>query len=119
MSITKWLVCLLLVVPGVALLAFGPRPGEELPKDCIVVEYWEKWTGNEESQMRQIVDDFNNTVGKEHVPRIYVRYVSTSDIITKELLATAAGVPPDIAGVWAENLTQFAARDALLPLEEM
>ncbi len=47
--------------------------------------------------MRVIVDDFNNTVGAEK--GIYVRYVSSSTINQKTLVATAAGVPPDIAGL--------------------
>ena len=119
MSITKSVIFSLLVVPAAALLFFGPRPGGDLPPNCVVVDYWEKWTGNEEEQMRKIVDAFNNTVGMRHVPRIFVRYVSTSDIVKKTLVATAAGVPPDISGLWPEDLTQFAAHDALMPLEEM
>jgi ABC-type glycerol-3-phosphate transport system substrate-binding protein len=83
----------------------------------VVVDYWEKWTGEEESQMRQIVDAFNATVGREK--KIFVRYLSTSSVNQKTLVATAAGVPPDIAGLWDNNVAQFAALDALLPLDEL
>ena len=100
-----------------ALLAFGPRPDKALPKDHIVIDYWEKWTGNEEAQMRVIVNDFNNTVGAER--GIFVRYVSSSTINEKTLVATAGGVPPDIAGLFDVNLVQFAAMGALEPLEDM
>jgi ABC-type glycerol-3-phosphate transport system substrate-binding protein len=99
------------------LLVFGPRAGAELPQDRIVIDYWEKWTSSEEAAMRQIVDDFNNTVGKEK--HIYVRYLSTSSIEQKTLVACAAGVPPDVAGLYNQQISQFGAMNALLPLEDM
>jgi hypothetical protein len=57
-----------------------------------------KWTNKEAEQMKQIVNDFNNTVGKEK--GIFVEYLSMSSINQKTLVSTAAGVPPDVAGVW-------------------
>ena len=63
--------------------------------------------------MRQIVTDFNNSVGLEK--HIYVQYVSMSSIDEKTRISTAAGVLPDIAGVWDVNLVQYAALDALEP----
>ncbi len=57
-----------------------------------MIDYWEKWSGNEEAQMRVIVNDFNNTVGARK--GIYVRYVSSSTINQKTLVATAAGFRP-------------------------
>ena len=60
--------------------------------------------------MRVIVNDFNNTVGAQK--GIFVRYVSSSTINQKTLVATAAGVPPDVAGLFDVNLVQFAAMDA-------
>jgi multiple sugar transport system substrate-binding protein len=81
------------------------------------VEYWEHWTGDEEAGMRAIVDDFNATVGRDK--KIFVRYASTSDIEKKTLIVTAAGVPPDIAGLYNQNIPQFAAQDALEPLDQM
>jgi multiple sugar transport system substrate-binding protein len=108
---------LLLVLPALALIAFGPRSSEQLPPDRVVVEYWEKWTGNEERQMRQIVDAFNDTVGREK--GIFVRYMSTSAINYKTMVAIAAGTPPDIAGLWDSNIVPYAAQGALEPLEEM
>jgi ABC-type glycerol-3-phosphate transport system substrate-binding protein len=117
MKAIKWFFILLLVVAATALLAFGPRTDESLPKQRVVIDYWEKWTGNEEAQMRVIVNDFNNSVGAEK--GIFVRYVSSSTINQKTLVATAAGVPPDIAGLFEVNLVQFAAMGALEPLEDM
>jgi multiple sugar transport system substrate-binding protein len=67
--------------------------------------------------MQQIVDDFNNTVGKDK--HIFVRYVSISAINQKTLIATAAGVPPDVAGLWDNNMVQYAMLDALEPLDDL
>ena len=117
MRAIKWSFILLIVAAAMGLLAFGPRANESLPKDRVVIDYWEKWTGNEEAQMRVIVNDFNNTVGAQK--GIFVRYVSSSTINQKTLVATAAGVPPDIAGLFDANLVQFASMGALEPLEDM
>lgn len=113
----KFVLVLLLVVPALALIAFGPRSYEQIPPGRVVVEYWEKWTGNEERQMRQIVDAFNDTIGREK--GIFVRYMSTSAINYKTMVAIAAGTPPDIAGLWDSNIVPYAAQDALEPLEAM
>jgi len=67
--------------------------------------------------MRQIVDEFNRTTGREK--QIFVEYLSMSSVDEKTLVATAAGVPPDVAGVWDAQLAQFAAMDALEPLEDL
>src|SRR5205814_3739828 len=115
--VMKRLIFAALGAVALSLLAFGPRAGHELPRDRVIVDYWEKWTGSEEAGMRRIVDEFNATVGREK--RIYVRYLSISDIEKKTLIATAAGVPPDIAGVYNQDIPQFAAMNALHPLEEM
>ena len=81
------------VAGGAALLVFGPRPDLGTREDEVtVVDYWEKWGGLEGSQMQQIVDAFNETVGREK--SIFVRYLSVSSVNQKTLVATAAGVPP-------------------------
>jgi multiple sugar transport system substrate-binding protein len=97
------------------ILAFGPRAGDAFPGDVVVIDYWEKWTGVEEAGMREIVNAFNKTVGREK--KIFVRYLSTSSIEQKTLVATAAGVPPDIAGLYNQNIAQFASLGALEPLD--
>src|SRR5436190_9531204 len=98
----RTLIIAALAAGALLLLAFGPRATDQFPKDRVVVDYWEKWTGVEEAAMRQIVNDFNTTVGREK--RIYVRYLSTSAVVEKTLVATAGGVPPDIAGLDNQNI---------------
>jgi len=110
-------ILVLLLLSAAAIVAFGPRAGEQVPPGFVVVDYWEKWSGNEGKQMQQIVDWFNQTVGKEK--KIFVRYLSISQVDRKTLTASAAGVPPDIAGLWQRDLVAFAARNALLPMDDM
>src|SRR5690348_13749732 len=115
----------LLLASAAALLIFGPRPdphlryrdGSPVTPGVTRISYWEKWGGNEGRQMNEIVDDFNNTVGRQK--KIFVQYLSISTVDKKTLTAAAAGVPPDIAGLWDRQLTQFAAEDALEPLDNL
>ena len=86
-----------------------PRIGNRL-----VLRYWEKWTGFEADAMRQVVDDFNASQN-----RIYVDFSSVSQIDRKFMLATSGGVPPDIAGLWANSLPVYAENNALTPLDKM
>jgi ABC-type glycerol-3-phosphate transport system substrate-binding protein len=95
----------------------GPADIESAPRGYTVVEYWEKWVGNEATQMQQIVDDFNRTVGREK--HIHVRYMSMSQVDQKTLVAVAGGVPPDVAGVWDAQIPQFAAYGAAEPLDDL
>jgi multiple sugar transport system substrate-binding protein len=113
----KHLVALVMILAALALLALGPRATDRLPKDFTIVEYWEKWTGSEEEGMRQIVEDFNSTVGREK--HIYVHYLSTSSIEQKTLVSIAAGAPPDIAGLYNQDIPQYAALDSLEPLDDL
>ena len=108
---------LVFVALASALLALGPRGRADRPRGRAIVTYWEKWTGREADQMKQIVDDFNASVGREK--GIFVEYVSISGVDRKTLVSTAAGVPPDVAGVWDGQVPQFAAAGALEALDEM
>jgi multiple sugar transport system substrate-binding protein len=85
----------------------------QLPSRVTVV-YWEKWTGSEADEMRKTVAAFNGSQNK-----IYVQYLSIADVANKTLLATAGGDPPDVAGLWADDTTQFADANALVDLTDM
>jgi ABC-type glycerol-3-phosphate transport system substrate-binding protein len=45
--------------------------------------------------------------------------MSMSDIQKKTLVATAAGVPPDVAGIFEAQVPQYASQDALEPLDDL
>jgi len=109
-----------MAVGALCVLIFGPRPEPAVPPDRerdVVIHYWEKWLGPEYEAIQQVVDDFNDSVGREK--HIYVELMSMSDIDQKTLVATAGGVPPDVAGLWDPMVVQFGSLGALVPLEDL
>jgi ABC-type glycerol-3-phosphate transport system substrate-binding protein len=80
----------------------------------VVIKYWEKWTGFEADAMRAVVDDFNASQN-----RIFVEFSSVSQIDRRLMLATAGGVPPDVAGIWGKSLPVYAENNALTPLDRL
>jgi ABC-type glycerol-3-phosphate transport system substrate-binding protein len=106
----------LAVIFATAILAYAAVLGDravsrEARHDRVTVIYWEKWTGYEGAVMRKVVDSFNASQD-----RIFVDYLSISGVDTKTMLATAGGDPPDIAGIWLDNVYQFADAGALSDL---
>lgn len=83
-------------------------------KDRVTVIYWEKWTGAEADEMRKVVNAFN-----ESQDGIFVKYLSISGVDQKTLLATSGGNPPDVAGIWQQQVFQFADAGALTELTPM
>ncbi len=80
----------------------------------VAVVYWEKWTGSEADAMRKVVDDFNRSQS-----RIRVQYLSISGVESKTMLATAGGNPPDVAGLYLDQVVQFSDAKALTDLTGM
>ena len=93
--------------------AGGVKADEVQADGKVHVTYWEKWTGFEGDAMRQVVERFNRSQD-----RIVVEYFTTSSINRKTLIATAGGDPPDVAGIWAQTVPQFADAAALTPLDD-
>ncbi|TWT42398.1 sn-glycerol-3-phosphate-binding periplasmic protein UgpB precursor [Phycisphaerae bacterium RAS1] len=108
---------LLLGLPAVGLLAFGPRGQTYVPPGRTVVRYWEKWTGVEGAAIQRLVNKFNDTAGKD--TGIFVDYHAVSDVEKRMLISTAGGDPPDVAGLFDHIVPQFADQNALLPLDEL
>ena len=82
------------------------------PGGRVVLKYWEKWTGFESDAMEEVVDDFNASQD-----RILVEYNSVSQIDRRLMLATAGGVPPDIAGIYSGTIPVYAENNALTLLD--
>lgn len=99
------MVCILLVSCQRVSDANGP---------VVVIRYWEKWNGFEADAMRAVVDDFNASQD-----RIRVEFTSVSQIDRRLMLAIAGGVPPDVAGIWANTLAVYAENNALTPLDKL
>lgn len=103
-----------LVVLASAVVISEQATNRQKKKERVTVVYWEKWTGDEGDSMQKIVDWFN-----ESQDRIFVQYLSISGVNDKTLLATSGGNPPDIAGIWGEQVAQFADAGALMDLTPM
>jgi ABC-type glycerol-3-phosphate transport system substrate-binding protein len=100
---------------AVALAAARPvSRGDTVSADGrIHVVYWDKWiSGYEGNAIQATVAAFNRSQD-----RITVDYFVTSQIDRKTIIATAGGVPPDVAGLWAQNVSTFADAEALTPLD--
>ena len=105
-----WLALATLVAGALALGGCG-RSGT--PDDQrVVIRYWEKWTGAEGEAMRAVVDDFNR--GQN---RIFVEYSTVSQLERKLMLAISGGVPPDVAGIYSNQVAVYAESNALTPLD--
>jgi ABC-type glycerol-3-phosphate transport system substrate-binding protein len=91
----------------------GCAPGDAQDGKVHVV-YWEKWTGAEAAAMAATVDAFNASQD-----RIFVEFLSVAGIERKAILATAGGDPPDITGLWVQNIASWADAGALTPLDEL
>src|SRR5574340_1680466 len=64
--------------------------------------------------MRAVVDRYNR---RQH--RIFVDMLTISQIDQKLLLATAGGAPPDVVGLWSNNMSNFADKQVLRPLDDL
>ena len=78
------------------------------------LSYWEKWGSFERDACQAMVDDFNRTQEE-----LFVHYVNTSQVDRKSMLAIIGGAPPDVVGLWAQNVQPFASAGALTPLDEL
>lgn len=92
----------------------GPRGRSDAPAGRVVLNYWEKWTRHEGEAMRRVVDAFNASQD-----RLWVRYLVTSDIGQKTMIAVAGGDPPDLVGLYSFNVPPYAEAGALVPLDEL
>ena len=77
------------------------------------ITYWEKWGSFEAEACEAMVDAFN--LSQEE---IYCHYLRTSQVDRKAMLAVVGGEPPEVVGLWSNNVQPFAEADALLPLDE-
>ena len=107
-------------IPVLAIAVFGVLfESEQLtkappPDKKVHVQYWEKWTDFEFDAMKKVVDAFNKSQDK-----IQVDILSISSIEDKTLMAISGGIPPDVVGLYGENVTQYADNHAVITLDDM
>lgn len=78
----------------------------------VVIQYWEKWSGEEGRAMERIVERFNASQDE-----IRVEYSVISQIDQKLLLSVLGKSPPDVAGLWAPFVAPYSERGLINPLD--
>src|SRR5262245_5622733 len=116
MTLRNIALSLIVGVPVIGLLLFGPRGTRAVPAGRTIVRYWDKWTGVEGAALQRIVDRFNATEGARL--NLWVDYNALGDVDKRMLIAAAGGDPPDLAGLYDRFVPQYADQGALLPLDE-
>ncbi|MCU0316997.1 MAG: extracellular solute-binding protein [Fimbriimonadaceae bacterium] len=82
--------------------------------DRVQVIFWAGWTNFEADAMREVIAKFNKSQD-----RIEVNFLSVSGIQQKTLVATSAGIPPDLALLGSPDLPMLAFQNAIEPLDEL
>jgi len=96
---------------------FDPRTGAAY-KDTwsrrVHITYWEKWGSFEAEAAQKMVDAFNAAQDE-----VFCHYIRTSQVDRKAMLAIVGGQPPDVVGLWSDNVAPFAEAAALMPLDDL
>lgn len=78
------------------------------------ITYWEKWGSFEAEAAQKMVDAFNASQDE-----VFCHYIRTSQVDRKAMLAIVGGRPPDVVGLWSDNVAPFAEAEALMPLDDL
>lgn len=103
-----------LAAAGAGFALLGPRRASDAPAGRSVVDYWDKWTGQEGEAMQRIVNAFNASQ-----ERIWVRYFAVSAVDQKALISIAGDDPPDLVGLWDFSLPAFVESRAVVPITQL
>jgi multiple sugar transport system substrate-binding protein len=85
--------------------------------DATEIIYWTGWSGHELEAQQRLIDEFNRTHSRIRV-RLLTQFNSDGSY-QKVRIAFAGGATPDVMStVWANELTAYAMRDVLTPLDD-
>ena len=82
--------CLFLVM--IAVIVFTGC-GQKKKEDPVTVTLWHVYGGQTESPLNDLIDEFNETIGKEEDIRVQVGSVTNTNTIHENVLASAYGDP--------------------------
>ena len=82
--------CLFLVM--IAVIVFTGC-GQKKKEDPVTVTLWHVYGGQTESPLNDLIDEFNETIGKEENIRVQVGSVTNTNMIHENVLASAFGDP--------------------------
>lgn len=121
----KRFLCLLLCIGLIfctGLTACSPKEGLN-PGNPVTLTMWHNYGGVMKETMDSLVDEFNQTVGKDKGVVLNITSISDSASIQEKLLMIAAGDPgapelPDITTCYPKTALQLAERGLLLDLTQ-
>ena len=87
------------------------------PQGKVIINVWHPWPGDQGEEFRRLVDIFNERNPGIHVRLLYVPNNLSSN--QKLFLSISAGMPPDCTFVDGPQVCEWAARGAILPLDEL
>ena len=67
--------------------------GQKKNEDPVTVTLWHVYGGQTESPLNDLIDEFNETIGKEENIRVQVGSVTNTNTIHENVLASAFGDP--------------------------
>ncbi len=82
----------------------------------VALAYWNGFTGGDGPHMRKMVDDFN---AKNPKIKVTMNTIQWSDFYQKLPAAVLAGKGPDVAIMHEDQLSTFAARKTIIPLDDV
>ena len=77
-------------------------------EDPVTVTLWHVYGGQTESPLNDLIDEFNETIGKEKNIRVQVGSVTNTNTIHENVLASAFGDP----GVQTAGYVCFLSQDS-------
>ena len=88
--------------------------GQKKNEDPVTVTLWHVYGGQTESPLNDLIDEFNETIGKEKNIRVQVGSVTNTNTIHENVLASAFGDPgasklPDMLSVVLSSAAAFSS----------
>lgn len=87
------------------------------PAGKVIINVWHPWAGDQGEEFRNLIARFNQTN-----PRIFVRLLYVPNNLSsnqKLFLSISAGEPPDCTFVDGPQVCEWAARGAIVPLDDL
>ena len=103
------------LILGVLYSMTGTPPSP--PEGKTILNVWHPWPGNDGQEFRKLVERFNQTNDKIFVRLLFVpNNLSSSQ---KLFLSISAGLPPDCTFVDGPQVCEWAARNAIEPIDDL
>jgi ABC-type glycerol-3-phosphate transport system substrate-binding protein len=112
---TPLLLCGIAAVLYALLSATGTPPVP--PPGKTILNVWHPWPGESGEEFRRLIDEFNKANPNVIVRLLYVPNNLSSN--QKLFLSISAGMPPDCTFVDGPQVCEWAAREAILPLDDL